>query len=110
MRSVAIRASFCCTSWNCAERLPELLALLDVRERLAERASRHAAGRGGHGGPQPVERREAESVAAPLGAEQRVRRNPAILEGDLAQRMRRAQHLRRRRTEARACRPARESS
>ena len=88
-----MRASFCCTSWNLASGVPNCSPPPHVGQRFGQRSGRHAAGGGGHGGPQPIERREPEAVAASLVSQQGVGGKAAAVEGDLAQRMRRAQHL-----------------
>ena len=76
------------------ERLAELPALPRVRERLVERARRHAARRRADRGAQPVERREAEREPAPSSPRRCVGGHAAVLERDLAERMRRRQDLR----------------
>ena len=63
--SVAMSASAACTSWNSASGLPNCTRVLHVRERLVERALRHADGRRADRGAEHVERPEREAQPLP---------------------------------------------
>ena len=89
-----MRAIFACTSWKVGERLAELATVAGVGDRLVEGARRHAAGGRGHRRPQAVERAHAELEAGALLAEQRVCRQRQPSNGELAERVRRGEHLR----------------
>ena len=76
------------------ERLPELFAVARILQRFPQRPRGHAARGGTHGGAQPVERAETQTVTLALLAQAQRGAHPAVIEGDLTQGMGGTQDLR----------------